>query len=78
MKPYGLTHSTHYVGCSLFNAKSDFCLFILGRRNKISDSNQQMRPPSRVPGIEDRQEKSIIKEKLEQFCFLVAGFVKST
>ena len=59
MKPYGLTHSTHYVGCSLFNAKSDFCLFILGRRNKISDSNQQMRLQPSVPGIENRKEKSI-------------------
>ena len=39
-------------------------LFILGRQNKIFDSNQLMRPQPWVPVIKNSQEKSILKEKL--------------
>ena len=35
-----------------------FFQYILGRLNKISDSNQLMRLQPWVPGIENRQEKS--------------------
>ena len=38
-----------------------FFLLILGLRNKISDSNQQMRLQPSVPGIENRKEKSILE-----------------
>ena len=34
-----------------------------GRQNKISNSNQLMRPQPWVPGIKNRQEKAILKEK---------------
>ena len=48
-----------------FNYKSDFLKFILGWQDKISGSNQQMRPQPCVTGV-NCQEKSMLKEKLEQ------------
>ena len=60
------------------NHKSDFFLLIFGRQNKISESNQLMRPQPQVSGIKNCQEKSILKEKLELIRFFFEQFVKST
>ena len=40
-----------------------FYSLYIGRQNKNSDSNQLMRPQPLLPGIENRQEIPILKEK---------------
>ena len=62
MKQYGFIDPTYYVASNVFRSLIGFFLFILGRQIKISDSNQGMRPQPWVPGIENRQEMSVLNE----------------
>ena len=58
MKKYQFINPTYYVASNIFHWYMQFFQYILGRLNKISESNQLMRLQPWVPGIENRQEKS--------------------
>ena len=78
MKQYRSIDPTYYGASNVFQLLIRFFLFIIGRQNEISDSNQLMRPQPWVHGFKNCQEMPVLNEKFEPMLYRIVCFVKST